>query len=116
MYTIIELWRPRRTWLDLPREQRTAFLSGMNADLDAFIEAGITPLAMGGTEPLLEETPWTFWAVWQAPDADAVHAFGSADDPALLTYFEQIRITGTMTDPAALARAMADLPGPDRPG
>lgn len=116
MYTIIELWRPRHTWLDLPHEQRNAFLSGMSTDLEAFTAAGITPLAMGESELLLECTPWTFWAVWQAPDADAVRAFGAADAPELLTYFEQIRITGSMTDPTSLARAMADLPRPGQVG
>ncbi|MFF4693249.1 hypothetical protein [Streptomyces sp. NPDC001307] len=63
----------------------------------------------------MQQTPWTFWAVWQAPDADAVRAFGAADAPELLTYFEQIRIT-SMTDPASLARAMANLPCPGHTG
>ncbi|MEV5147192.1 hypothetical protein AB0L14_23000 [Streptomyces sp. NPDC052727] len=54
--------------------------------------------------------------MWQTPDAHAVRAFGSADDPHLLTYSEQIRITGTVTDPASLARAKANLPGPGHAG
>ncbi|MGW6791911.1 DUF6616 family protein [Streptomyces chartreusis] len=106
------MWRLRQAWLDLSRERRNAFLSGMGADLEAFTAAGITPVAMGETELLLEGAPWTFWAVWQAPPADAVRTFGGADDPHLISYFEQVRITGSTTDPPSLARAMADLPGP----
>lgn len=110
MYYVIELWRPRKTWHDLPHEQRTAFLAGMSADLDAFTAAGIQPVAMGTTEPLIEESPWAFYAVWQAATREAVEDFAANDNPELDGYFELVRISGAGSDPAGLAHAMTALP------
>ena len=109
MYYVIELWRARQAWLDLPAVDRRTFLSTMGGELQDLTAAGIQPVGMGTTEPLIEDAPWTFFAVWQASGPDEVKRFAESVNPQLDTYFEQIRLTGALTDPGALADAMANL-------
>ncbi|MEG8279877.1 DUF6616 family protein [Streptomyces sp. AHA2] len=110
MYYVIELWRPRQAWRDLTAEQRTAFLSGMDATLESLTAVGVRPVAMGRAEPLLEESPWAFYTVWRSPTRHDARRLTTADDPQMDGYFELVRISGADEGPAALAHAMTALP------
>ncbi|RSM90778.1 hypothetical protein DMH04_04820 [Kibdelosporangium aridum] len=108
---MIELWRPRQTWLELAAGDREQFLAGMGGQMKELVSAGVTPVGMG---TLAGEAPWSFFAVWPLPDPSQAATFeAQATEAGVAHYFDQIQLTGAVLNQEGLAEAMlkAGVPG-----
>ena len=96
MYTYIEVWNAKPTWLALSQQARQDYISQIVPAIGEMAKAGIEPLSWGFNDP---DTPhragYEFFAVWQMPNKEAALTFEQAVEQAgWHEYFEQYNLRG----------------------
>lgn len=95
-YYLAELYSPKSTWLSLNKAERGQFFEKVGADMAPLLAMGIEPIAAGQTESNVEyPASQQFFAVWRAPDREAMDALLSAiTATGWHDYFETVNATG----------------------
>lgn len=99
MYVLIELWKARPPWCELPSTQRAEYLATVVPAIDELLSDGVELLAMevagsgNGNGDGSVSHDYDYWAVWQLPDESQLHAFSIAlEKVGWHLFFERVAI------------------------
>ena|ERR1700704_4834724 len=119
MKMLIELWRPRDSWVELSPEQRGEWMQNVGPSIQAMLGAGVAYLGGGRTEAGDKHRDDThdFFAVWTMPDDEVRQAFeGAIERSGWYDYFEQLNVTGESAELDPLIGLLVELGAPSRHG
>ncbi len=79
MYLYVEMWKPRKTWDGLSREQRQEYLFQMSTGINKMVDSGIQLVGLAlndGDVP--NDADYRYMAVWKMPNRGHVHMLEKA--------------------------------------
>lgn len=101
MYLYLELWKPRRKWLDMSEQARADYVAGIGPEIEQLTERGVELVGFAVND---DETPhradYRYIAAWKMPDKGLVEDLESAVEGAgFHDYFEQVNARGDLLSP-----------------
>lgn len=99
MYTFIELWRPRPTWLALDEAERSAYMEAVGAGMAELTAAGIEVVGWGkvDAEPDGRSSGYHYIAVWRMPSPAEVEKFrATVREARWYDYFDQVNVASAL--------------------
>jgi len=111
-YILTEIWNAKRSWLDLPAEERVEFFeTKIGPLLGSLVGEGAEILACAVNDNTgSERMDYRYMAVWRLPDkafSDRLEAVAKA--AGFLEYFEQVNFSGNSIPPDVLNAHMIKL-------
>ena len=111
-YILTEIWNAKRSWLDLPAEERVEFFeTKIGPLLGSLVGEGAEILACAVNDNTgSERMDYRYMAVWRLPDkafSDRLEA--AAKEAGFLEYFEQVNFSGNSIPPDGLNADMIEL-------
>ena len=111
MYLYVELWKPKASWTEVPREQREEFLNQLRVGTRKMEKLGVELVGFAVCD---EATPhgedYRYIAVWKMPNLGHVHMLEKAvQDEGWYHYFDVTNARGKMTSVEAAARDMVKI-------
>ncbi len=107
----VELWNPKKAWLDLGTEERQTFFSRVGGEIEKLTVAGIEVLGFAVND---EDTPYRsdhkYIAVWKMPSKEHVKMLEkSVSEAGWYEYFEQVNARGELIPPPTALEDMVKL-------
>lgn len=111
MITYIELWKAKQAWLDLSKDEREKYTSGLGPAIQQLLESGVQIVSWGFNEPAtFNRTDYDFFAVWTFPDLEATNNFEQlVNSVGWYNYFDQVNAKGTASTPQEVIGKMVEL-------
>ena len=111
MITYIELWKAKKTWTDLSKEERSNYLAALGPAIEQLISSGTEIISWGSNAPsTFNKAEYDYFAVWSFPDADAAVNFEKLVEGAgWYNYFDQVNLMGNKQTPEQVMGKMIDL-------
>lgn len=111
MEIFIEYWNPKQTWLDLSKEEKTAYVSRMGPAMEDFTKRGVDFYAWGMNE---DQTPqkskYNYYAICTLPNKSVLKDFQDMVVGAgWYDYFEQLNISGENIGAEAVIGKLLEL-------
>lgn len=100
MTLFLEMWKPKRSWLELSEEERAGYIESIGPSIEGLLEAGVELVGIGtNDEDTDQRANYGFWAVWRMPD-ELVDRFEAAvREDGFYDYFEQVNARGEERSP-----------------
>lgn len=93
-YGLVELWKPRDNWYDLPAAEKQRFLDGGRENIATLEGRGIKLIGIYRCRGFGD---WDGMAFFECPDADSVEAVAEGSESHdWYRYFEGDNIVGTV--------------------
>lgn len=101
MLIYIEVWKPKKEWLDLSQPARAEYIGGIGGAIESLIAAGVEIITWSFNDKETDHhNGYDYFAVWKFPNAELVKAFETAvSEAGWYTYFEQVNACGPQGSP-----------------
>lgn len=111
MITYIELWKAKKEWINLSKEERGNYLAALGPAIQQLLEGGVQIVSWGTNEAAtFSKADFDYFAVWTFPGLEAVQSFEKMVEGAgWYTYFDQINAMGNTVSPQVVMGAMMEL-------
>lgn len=108
MYLYIELWKPRRKWLEMSEQERSDYVAGIGPEIEKLTERGVELVGFALND---DDTPhradYRYIAAWKMPDKALAESLESSVEAAgFHDYFEQVNARGHLMSPEEALRDM----------
>ncbi len=111
MKCFIELWKAKKTWKELSKEERGNYLAQIGPHMQALTEKGVEFGAWGENDPdTSNRINYDFFGIWMFPKPEMAKEFEQVIEAAgWYNYFEQVNVSGTALTPQEVIGKMLDL-------
>ena len=110
MYTYIELWKAKQSWLDLSQEERGNYMDALGPAIQQMIENGVQILSWGVNESPVNRGEYDYFGVWTFPNEESTKNFEKLVEGAgWYNYFDQVNIAGKADNPQNIIGHMIGL-------
>ena len=111
MITYIELWKAKQAWLDLPKEERGAYMTGLGPAIQQLVDSGVQIISWGTNEAAtFSRVDYDYFAVWAFPNMEAAQHFEKiVQDTGWYNYFDQVNAMGSAGTPQDVIPKMIAL-------
>lgn len=108
MHLFLELWKPKRKWLDLTEEERQEYVESIQPSIGDLLEEGVELVGIGAIDADTDQrAEYDFWAVWRIPSDERVERFErQVREDGFYEYFEQINARGLARTPEEVFGAL----------
>ncbi len=111
MQLMLELWKPKQSWLDLSEEERSAYVESIQPSIGGLMEAGVDLVGIGKIDEDTDRVAdYRYWAVWRIPSRALAERFeNQVREDGFYDYFEQVNARGEIRDPKDVFSEMIGL-------
>lgn len=111
MITYIELWKAKQAWLNLPKEEREAYMTALGPAIQQLMENGVQIVSWGTNEAsTFSKVDYDYFAVWTFPNMEAAQGFEKLVEGAgWYNYFDQVNVMGNAGSPQDVIGKMIEL-------
>jgi hypothetical protein len=111
MYLFVECWKARTEWLALKQEERGAYMAQLGAGIQELLNTGVEIITWSFNDPdTASRGAFDYFAVWKFPNKEAVKGFEQiVEKSGWYTFFDQVNLSGEMSDPQACIAHMINL-------
>jgi hypothetical protein len=101
MFTYIELWKAKQSWLELSKDERANYMNALGPAIAQLIAGGAQIVSWGYNESsTFCRADYDFFGVWNFPDRDAALGFEKMVEGAgWYHYFDQVNAMGAAGGP-----------------
>jgi hypothetical protein len=101
MITYIELWKSKKTWNDMSKEEKGNYLTALGPAIQQLLESGVQIVSWGKNESsTYSKADYDYFAVWTFPSLEMVQKFEQMVEGAgWYNYFDQVNAMGNATSP-----------------
>ena len=110
MYTLVEIWSPKASWLNATLAERQAFMSGVGQAMQQLDAMGVETLAWCNNDSdTSHRSDHSFFAVWRFPSLEVAKGFeATVQASGWYAYFEHRNLRGlTQTPESVIAEHMS---------
>jgi hypothetical protein len=112
MYTLVELWTPKPSWLAASRAEREAFMNGVGQAMGQLTAMGVEVLSWNTNDAdTSHRADASYFAVWRFPSLDVAQGFEAAVQASgWYDYFEHTNVRGLDRTPPDVIGEHIGLP------
>lgn len=100
MTLFLEMWKPKRAWLELSEAKRAEYIEGIGPSIEGLREAGVELVGIGTNDADTDRrAEYGFWAVWRMPEELVERFEETVREDGFYDYFEQVNARGEEQPP-----------------
>jgi hypothetical protein len=111
MYTYIEIWKAKQSWVDLSKEERGNYMTALGPAIQQLMDSGVQIVSWGINEPgTFLRADYEFFGVWTFPSEESAAQFEKMVEGAgWYDYFDQVNLMGKTSGPHEIIGKMIEM-------
>jgi hypothetical protein len=100
MKYFIEMFSPKQAWLDMSKEEKSAYLTHVNESSQGLMDQGVTIVSMNENDKdTIQRVGYNFFVIWTIPTDELANAVQKLIvSEGWFNYFDQLNLKGDSTD------------------